>query len=101
MINYGEKFRLEENKVLEFPDFKLVYLGTEEHESAKELHMSPHIKKFKIISEDGEKVVGWGSGTGLLLPLRVQIDKQKLAFEFSPWESEPRMLESRYIGKTK
>ena len=92
MINYGEKFRFEENKVLEFPDFKLVYLGTKKVEAPKELHISPDIKEFKIISEDDEKTVTWGSGTGALMPCRIQIEKFGLTFLFNPWEEEPVMI---------
>jgi hypothetical protein len=91
MINYNEPFKLEKDKILEFPDFKMIYTETKRENIPEYLRISPYAKEYKIISADGEKILKWGSGTGVLFPLRIKIEKSNLTFEFNPWEEDPKM----------
>jgi hypothetical protein len=66
-INYGQKFVYEPTREIDFPDFRLKFLGTKPNGSTGSLQLGA-IYEFQVVTPTTSQVIQWSSGTGDIGP---------------------------------
>lgn len=101
MIEYGQTIDLKVGVVLEFPDFKLIFL----EESQRELNIGKSnllstTRRFKVLYGENELILVASTGMGFLTPLRFSIVKIRATFEFN-WWNETTVVNKLSLDLTK
>ncbi len=78
--SYGEKTTYGQSITLKFPDFDLIFTGTERSPwpsktDNKDLYLEHYL--FTLEKDGVEKSISWSSGTGLVVPLPFEFSDKK------------------------
>ena len=80
--NYGEKNVFKKGKSLDFPDFRLTYLGQRRVKS--ELFLRGFVYyDFRVTSGNISETISWSSGTGDIAPLEFRIENKIYVLELA------------------
>ncbi|MBK7709282.1 MAG: hypothetical protein IPJ30_26880 [Acidobacteria bacterium] len=94
--SYGAKTKFAKDAVLDFPDFKLTYLGNRKVPS--ELWPNGfNYHDFRVLSRTGERTVSWSSGTGDIGPVEFEVDGAKFQLELRFSEGLGKLAENELV----
>ncbi|MBK8813378.1 MAG: hypothetical protein IPN69_21990 [Acidobacteria bacterium] len=94
--SYGAKTKFAKDAVLDFPDFKLTYLGNRKVPS-EHWPNGFNYHDFGIRSRSGERTVSWSSGTGDIGPVEFEADGAKFQLELRFSEGLGKLAENELV----
>lgn len=97
MANYGEKVKYEVDKEIEFPDFGLTFIDIVRHESLVRKRFPITNYVFQIKKGNQVKYVRWGSGTGLVMPIKFKFDNKIFWIELTHSKKLGKLMEEELV----
>jgi hypothetical protein len=97
MASYGEKVKYEIDKKIEFPDFTLTFIDIKQIVSLLKKHPTSTEYVFRIEKGDEWSGVEWGSGTGLIMPIKFEFNGKNFWIELSYAQKFGRLEEDELV----
>jgi hypothetical protein len=94
--SYGKKFMYLPAREIEFPDFRLKFIGDRDGGSINGLLLAP-IFDFEVLTSSESKLIHWSSGTGDIGPTSFKVQKKCFWLELRSSDAYGRLGDNEAV----